>query len=74
MKAQSSVDPQPAPMALVEVIELKWLLAGEGLHLHVERMLADPAYARGVLDHAASARNPVLRAAVSRLRTRLGLD
>jgi hypothetical protein len=56
---------------LVEIIDLKWLLAGIGVHLHVERMLADPEYARRALDHAAASDGPVLRAAAARLRHRL---
>jgi hypothetical protein len=56
---------------LVEIIELKWLLSGEGVHLHVERLLADADYARRALDHAAASERPALRAAASRLRVRL---
>jgi hypothetical protein len=59
---------------LVEVIELKWLLIGEGLHLHVEHMLSDPEYARRALDQAAASASPSLRAAAARVRARLGLS
>jgi hypothetical protein len=55
-------------MALVEIVELKWLLAGEGLHLHVERLQSDPEYARRILDAAEASRNHALRAAAARVR------
>lgn len=59
--------------ALVEIIELKWLLAGEGLHLHVERLQSDPEYARQVLARAAASPNAALRETAARLRKRLGV-
>ena len=59
------------PSPLVGVIELKWLLAGEGVHLHVERMLSDEAYAGRALTRALESTSPVLRAAAERLRSRL---
>ena len=61
-------------LALVEIIDLKWLLAGEGLHLHVERLQRDPAYARGVLDAAAASGNAALLAVAMRVRRLLGAD
>lgn len=59
--------------ALVEIIELKWLLAGEGVHLHVERLQSDPEYARQALARAAASPNATLRETAARLRKRLGL-
>jgi hypothetical protein len=61
-------------MALVEIVELKWLLAGEGLHLHVERLQADPEYARRILAAAEASSNQALRAAADRVRRGLSLD
>lgn len=61
-------------LALVEIIDLKWLLAGEGLHLHVERLQKDVAYARGILDAAALSGNPALRAVAVRVRKLLRID
>ena len=58
-------------LALVEIIELKWLLAGEGIHIHVERLQKDPAYALRALDQAAASASPTLRATALRLRSRL---
>lgn len=66
--------PDAASQSLVEIIELKWLLAGIGYRLHVERLQADPEYARDALDHAAASSNPALRAAAARLRQGLGLN
>ena len=58
-------------LQLVEIIELKWLLAGEGIYIHVERMQRDPGYARRALDQAAACASPSLRTTASRLRARL---
>lgn len=58
-------------MALVEIVELKWLLAGEGLHLHVERLQRDPEYARRILDAAEASQNAALRSAAQRVRVGL---
>ena len=73
--APSSISKQPpggcSVWPLVEIIELKWLLAGEGIHIHVERLQNDPAYACRALDTAAASANPALRATALRLRIRL---
>ena len=64
--------PADAPLLpLAEVIELKWLFAGEGIHLHVERLQSDLSYACRALDEAAASASPVVRAAALRLRARL---
>ncbi len=54
-------------LPLVAVIELKWLAAGVGQHLHVERMQHDALYARGVLAAAATSSSGPLRRAAARL-------
>jgi hypothetical protein len=59
-------------LPLVEIIELKWLLAGHGVHIHVERLQRDPAYARQALTEAASHEPSALRAVAQRLLQRLG--
>ena len=64
----------PQGAMLVEIIELKWLLRGHGVHVHVERLQADAEYARQMLDCAAAAPNAALREAAARLRHGLGLD
>lgn len=61
-------------MALVEIVELKWLLAGEGLRLHVERLQADPEYARRILALAEASKNEALRDAAARVRQGLTLN
>lgn len=61
-------------VGLVELVDLKWLLAGEGLHLHVERLQNDRTYARQVLDAAAASGNAALRAVAGRIRRFLKLD
>lgn len=60
-------------VTLVEIIELKWLLAGQGVHLHVERLQSDPEYARQTLDRAAASPSAALRETAARLRQRLGV-
>lgn len=58
-------------LQLVEVVDLKWLLAGEGHHVHVERLMADPAYAQECLALAEASANGAIRAVASRLRRHL---
>ncbi len=71
--APSEAPPESACLLpLVAVIELKWLAAGVGQHLHVERMQHDPVYARGVLDAAATSSSGPLRRTAARLRALLG--
>lgn len=63
----------PSRNCLVEIVELKWLLRGHGVHVHVERLQSDPEYARRTLDFAAATPNAALREAAGRLRACLGL-
>lgn len=58
---------------LVEIVELKWLLRGHGINVHVERLQSDAEYARRTLDHAAASPNAALREAALRLRRCLQL-
>ena len=67
----TSVPTEPDPAALVEIIELKWLLAGEGLRVHVERLQADSDYAKQTLDLAEASPQSAVRRLAGRLRTRL---
>ncbi|HSM20950.1 MAG TPA: hypothetical protein VK876_01945 [Rubrivivax sp.] len=64
---------EPDSQALVEIIELKWLLAGEGFHVHVERLQTDRDYARQALHRAQESPNAALRETAARLRTKLQL-
>jgi hypothetical protein len=63
-------DVERRALALVDIIDLKWLLAGIGVHLHVERLQRDTAYATEVLAQAAASGNEALRAAAERVRAR----
>jgi predicted DNA-binding protein (UPF0251 family) len=58
-------------LPLVEIIELKWLLAGHGVHIHVERLQRDPVYAREKLAAAIASGQPALCSAAHRLLARL---
>ena len=58
-------------LRLVDIVELKWMLAAEGLHVHVEKLQADPDYARECLLAAEQSQNPAVRRVASKLRARL---
>lgn len=60
-------DAERNALRLVDIIDLKWLLAHEGIRLHVERLQSDPAYASELLARAAASSNEALRAAALRL-------
>jgi len=60
-------------LSLVEIIDFKWLMAGDGHHVHVERLQADPAYATACLALAAASRIDALRSTAKRLAGTLGL-
>lgn len=64
---------ESAPLTLVDIIDLKWLLAGEGVHLHVERLQRDAAYATTILDAAARSANAALPPVAERVRRLLEL-
>lgn len=56
---------------MVDIVELKWMLAGEGLHVHVEKLQSDPSYARECLRAAERSDNATVRQVASKLRARL---
>ena len=58
-------------LPLVEIIDLKWLLASEGVHLHVERLQSEPVYAGEILAVAARSANEALRVAAAKIVRRL---
>jgi hypothetical protein len=70
---KTALPAEPDPVALVEIIELKWLMAGEGLRVHVERLQAEPAYAQQTLALAEASSHGALRQLAGRLRTKLQL-
>lgn len=59
------------PPSLVDIVELKWLLAGVGIHIHADRLMNDPTYALQALAEADTCDSPSARAAASRLREKL---
>lgn len=69
-----SVQSQADPVPLVEIIELKWLMAGEGLRVHVERMQTDAVYAQRTLALAEASPHAALRRLAARLRCKLQLS
>ena len=69
----ASVHSEHQGLELVDIIDFKWLAAKDGLHVHVERLQSDPAYALECLTKAAGSPREAVRAAACRLRDRLGL-
>lgn len=66
----SSLTEQDA-LRLVDIVELKWMLAGEGVHVHVEKLQSDPGYARECLLAAERSGNATVRQVAIRLRARI---
>jgi len=64
--SNSSLRPPRTP-SLVDIIDLKWLMAHEGHQVHVERLQADPVYAASCLAIAAASSSAALRAAAARI-------
>ena len=60
-------------LSLVEIIDFKWLMAGDGHHVHVERLQTDPVYAADCLALAAGSRIVALRQTATRLAATLGV-
>ena len=52
---------------LVEIIDFKWLMAGDGHRVHVERLQLDREYAGHCLAQGAVSHIPALRACAQRL-------
>ena len=61
------------PLQLVEIIDFKWLMAGDGHRVHVERLQADRTYAGQCLALRAASPTPALRDAAQRLAATLDL-
>ena len=60
-------------LSLVEIIDFKWLMAGDGHHVHVEHLQTDPVYAGECLALAARSRIAALRDTAARLAAALGI-
>ena len=54
-------------LSLVEIIDFKWLMAGDGHRVHVERLQGDPTYACACLQQGATSKIPALRECACRL-------
>ena len=63
---------KPNLLQLVDIVELKWMLAGEGLHIHVEKLQSDPGYAHECLLAAERSATATGRQVAGKLRARLG--
>jgi hypothetical protein len=55
--------------SLLDIIDFKWLMAGEGHRVHVQRLQSDPDYASQCLATAAASRQELLVDAAQRLST-----
>jgi hypothetical protein len=73
MSINAATDHAPQGLALAEIIELKWLLGGEGVRVHVERLQTDADYARECIARAEASPRETTRRTAQRLRQRLGL-
>ena len=65
--------PERLALELVDIIDLKWLMARDGHHVHVERLQAEPAYARECLIKAAASQHAAVRSAALRICQRMGI-
>ncbi len=54
-------------LSLVEIIDFKWLMAGDGHRVHVEQLQGDPSYACACLQLGATSKIPALRECACRL-------
>jgi hypothetical protein len=67
--AAAAAAPSPTPLLpLLAIVEFKWLAAGVGQTVHVERMQRDAEYARLTLERGAASSSSPLRLAAERLR------
>ena len=65
--------PEHRALSLVEIIDFKWLMAGDGHRVHVEQLQADRAYACACLALAARSRVSTLRDTAARLADVMGM-
>lgn len=64
----ASLQSGPAGVALVDIIDFKWLMAHEGHAVHVERLQQDADYARQCLALADASPTAALRRVSAGLR------
>lgn len=65
--------PEQTSPSLVDIIDFKWLMAGEGHRVHVEHLQTDRDYACTCLALASASRVKALRDTAARLASALGL-
>jgi hypothetical protein len=66
--------PEPCAASLIDIIDFKWLMTGDGHRVHVERLQTDRDYACACLALAAGSRVPALRDTAARLARTLGVS
>lgn len=64
---------QHRALSLVEIVDFKWLMAGDGHRVHVEHLQTDRDYACACLTLAAGSRIGTLRETARRLAHTLGV-
>ena len=62
----------PVCPELIEFVDFKWLMAGEGHRIDLDRLRTEPAYTRGCLALAGGSTSATLRRAGARLARALG--
>ena len=65
--------PEQASAILVQIIDFKWLMAGEGHRVHVEHLQTDRDYACACLALAGTSRVEALRDTAARLARAMGV-
>ena len=65
--------PELRPVSLIEIIDFKWLMAGDGHRVHVEHLQTDRDYACACLALASGSRVKALRDTAARLAVALGV-
>ena len=65
--------PELRAVSLIEIIDFKWLMAGDGHRVHVEHLQTDRDYACACLALAGGSRVKALRDTAARLAVGLGL-
>ena len=70
--ASSSPSTTPVCPELIEFVDFKWLMAGEGHRIDLDRLRTEPAYTRSCLALAGGSTSATLRQAGARLARALG--
>ena len=61
-----------APGLLLTEVDFKWLMAGQGWWINLQRLHCDPSYAAGILRSALASPCEALRECAALLQARLG--